>query len=158
MKLYLMRHGKAMDAALGYDDFQRILTEKGVRRVGQMSRWLARMGVAPRVIYASPRVRAQQTALILGEALGKKVITREEVNFEFQMQHVETLIQGYEEDAEIFFVGHNPSLSEVARDLTGANISMDVGSVLCAHVSPGSPLRGELGWYMNWACIKAGQD
>ncbi len=158
MKLYFMRHGKAADAALYEDDFERPLTDKGAKRVRRMSQWLARMGVNPAAIYASPRVRAQQTAVILAEALGKSVITREEVNFDFSLAHVQAMVQGFSLDAELIFVGHNPSMSEVVQQITGANLNMEVGSIVCAQVMPHAIHQGELAWYLTWSCIKASND
>jgi phosphohistidine phosphatase len=158
MKLYFMRHGKAVDAALYEHDFERPLTDKGAKRVRRMSQWLARMGVNPTAIYASPRVRAQQTAVILAEALGKTVITREEVNFDFSFAHLISMVQGFSLDAELVFVGHNPSMSEVVQQVTGANINMEVGAVACAQVMPHAVSQGELAWYLTWGCIKASED
>jgi phosphohistidine phosphatase len=158
MKLYFMRHGKAADAALYEEDFERPLTEKGAKRVRRISQWLARMGVNPTVIYASPRVRAQQTAVILAEALGKSVTTREEVNFDFSLQHLRTMTQGFSLDAELVFVGHNPSISEVVQQVTGAHLNMEVGSVACAQVMPHALEHGELMWYLTWSCIKASEE
>lgn len=158
MKLYFMRHGKAADASLYADDFDRPLTDKGAKRVRRMSQWLARMGVNPTAIYASPRVRAQQTAIILAEALGKSVITREEVNFDFSLAHVQAMVQGFSLDAELVFVGHNPSMSEVVKQVTGACVNMEVGSVVCAQVMPHAVQNGELAWYLTWACIKVSED
>ncbi|XWX03853.1 phosphohistidine phosphatase SixA [Aggregatilineales bacterium SYSU G02658] len=158
MKLYFMRHGKAADATLYEDDFERPLTDKGAKRVRRMSQWLARMGVNPAAIYASPRVRAQQTAVILAEALGKSVITREEVNFDFSLAHVQAMVEGFNLDAELVFVGHNPSMSEVVQQITGANLNMEVGSIACAQVMPHAIHQGELAWYLTWSCIKASDD
>ncbi len=158
MKLYFMRHGKAVDASLMDNDFDRPLTDKGAKRVRRIAHVLMSMGVRPEVIYASPRVRAQQTALIVAEALGRKVTTRDEVNFEFQAEHVERMIHGFGNDAELMFVGHNPSMSDVVRRVTGANVNMEVGAVACASVTPYNIYDGELAWYITWHCVKAIED
>ncbi len=158
MKLYFMRHGKAVDAPLADNDFDRALTDKGAKRVRRMSQWMGRMGILPAAIFASPRVRAQQTAKILAEVMGKSILTREEINFDFHADYIETLVTGYGHDAEIVFVGHNPSMSDVVRRITGANINMEVGSVACTLVTPYNLLDGELAWYMTWHCIKAGEE
>lgn len=158
MKLYFMRHGKAVDAATMESDFARPLTEKGAKRVRRMAQALANMKVSPTAIFASPRVRAQQTAHIMADALGKTVTTREEVNFDFDATHIEEMIFSFGNDAEVLFVGHNPSMSEVVRRITGATVNMDVGSVVCALVTPYNITDGELAWYMNWHCVKALED
>jgi phosphohistidine phosphatase len=155
MKLYFVRHGKAVDASLMPNDFDRPLTDKGAKKVRKIANVLHGMGIAPSAIFASPRVRAQQTALIIAETLHKTVTTREEVNFDFSVHDVEKLVTGYPNDAEIMFVGHNPSMSQVVRDVVGANMNMDVGAVVCALVTPYSVRDGELAWAMNWHVVKA---
>jgi phosphohistidine phosphatase len=155
MKLYFMRHGKAVDATLMENDAERPLTDKGAKRVRRIANFLASMQVNPSVIYASPRVRAQQTATIVAEALSKTVTTRNEVNFEFNPEDVKTLIANYSHDSEIMFVGHNPSMSEVASAITGARITLEVGAIICANVTPYNIHDGELAWAINWSLVKA---
>jgi len=141
MKLYFFRHGKAGTAA---NDFDRELTAEGVQVTQAASAALMRMGVHPEAILSSPRVRARQTADILGTAFGREVTICEELNFDFNVLHLRTLLAGRNGDSEIFFVGHNPGLSEVTNKLTAANINLKTSGM--ARVDSPSPdiLSGEL--------------
>src|SRR5262245_6116006 len=94
MKLYLVRHGKAQTADGSIADEARQLTPDGRKRLETEAQALARIGVDPAHIFSSPRVRAQQTAEIIATALHKTVEIREEVNYDFDVSAIATLIQG----------------------------------------------------------------
>lgn len=145
MRLYFVRHGKAEQAA--ESDHARELTTKGAARVRVLAGALAHMGVTPDYVYASPRVRAQQTAQIMADMLGATVETRDAVNFSFSLEAVETLTSDLSPDSDVMFVGHNPSMSQVVQDICGAQVSMKTGAVAC--VETGSSSRyGMLQWYV----------
>jgi phosphohistidine phosphatase len=144
MRLYLMRHAQASNMA--DSDHARPLTQKGEDRTRSAAKALKKLEIEPTILYASPRVRAQQTAAIIAEALGLSVTTSEKLNFEFDLRALEELIADQEPDAQIMLVGHNPSMTEVVRQLTGANANMKTGSIACVDVMP-DMLRGGL---LNW--------
>jgi phosphohistidine phosphatase len=150
MKLYFFRHGHAEDAQMpDFDDFTRALTDKGIERTEAAGKALAKLGVKPTQLYASPRLRARQTAEILGKALEVPVIVREEVGFGFHVPAVETLIEGLDADAEVMFVGHEPDLSATVSALIGGGeIIMKKGGLARVDVSEERPLRGALVWML----------
>jgi phosphohistidine phosphatase len=155
MMLYFVRHGKALDASLMDDDASRPLTEKGIKRIQRMGRVLARMDIHPHALFASPRVRAQQTAQYLAEALGVSVTTREEVNFGFSVAHVRALTAPYPYDAELMFVGHNDSISHVVTELTGANVSLEVGMIAAVATLAPTLQHSRLVWMFGNDVAKA---
>ncbi|MBC7869706.1 MAG: phosphohistidine phosphatase SixA, partial [Chitinophagaceae bacterium] len=110
MKLYFMRHGIA-EEGVGVSDHDRRLTSRGIQRVETAGRVLKMTGINPAHIYSSPRIRAKQTAEIVAHALGMTVELRDEVNFDFDSHAVEELITGLSDEAEVMFVGHEPSMS-----------------------------------------------
>ena len=65
MKLYVMRHGPAEDHSSTGHDETRALTPSGRERVRDVARALQSLGEAPKVVVASPLVRALQTAEII---------------------------------------------------------------------------------------------
>ena len=83
MRLYLMRHGQASNMA--DTDHERPLTQKGRSRSESTARILANLEITPDVIFASPRVRAQETAQIISEAINVPVTTSDLVNFSFDI-------------------------------------------------------------------------
>jgi phosphohistidine phosphatase len=149
MKLYFVRHGKAQPADGSVDDHDRQLTRDGAARLETQARAMAQLGIRPDHIYSSPRVRAQQTAEIIAQVLKKKVEIREEVNFDFDVRAVAALINGLPDDAEVMFVGHNPSMEDVVRALTGGGVIMKVGGLARVDITATQPhLLGQLVWLL----------
>lgn len=147
MRLYLVRHGKAEDHSK--NDHDRQLTPGGAKRLQTEAQVLARLGIDPTRIYSSPRVRARQTAEIIASALGKQVEISEEVNFGFSLESVMKLVDGLPPDAEVMFVGHNPSTAQVVHALTGANVEMKVGGLARIDLDTAPPeLHGHLVWLL----------
>jgi phosphohistidine phosphatase len=145
MRLYLLRHAEAVDHAAS--DHDRQLTPRGISRTQAAAGVMARLGLRPAHIYSSPRVRARQTAEIVGQALGVAVEIRDEVNFSFSVEAVHSLIQGLDDAAEVMFVGHEPSMSAVLNGLTGAAVVMKKGGLARVDVyTPIAPLHGQLVW------------
>jgi phosphohistidine phosphatase len=83
----------------------------------------------------------------VAEALGVQVEVREEVGYEFNVQAVEALTAGLGDDAEVMFVGHEPSFSETVGELIGgAKVVMKKGGLARIDVFSREPLRGALVW------------
>jgi phosphohistidine phosphatase len=66
MKLYLIQHGEAKSEA---EDPERSLTAKGEKEVIVVSKIASRLQIRPSRIYHSGKLRAKQTAEIIGSAL-----------------------------------------------------------------------------------------
>jgi phosphohistidine phosphatase len=148
MKLYFFRHGHAEDAqAPEFDDFARRLTDKGIERIQVAGKALVRLGVKPARLFSSPRVRAHQTADILAECFQTPVEVREEVNFGFNIQHINPLIAAQADEDEVMFVGHEPDLSIAVSGLIGGGeILMKKGGLARVDLISRTPLRGGLIW------------
>ena len=144
MKLYFLRHAEA-----SYDapsDHERPLTKRGLERTANAAKVLKRLDVSPDHIYSSPRVRARETAQIVADKLGLDIEIRDEVNFQFNIPLMHALIRRLPENEDVMFVGHNPSMSEVVSELSGADIEMKKGGLARIDLHSLSPLRGELVW------------
>ena len=144
MKLYFLRHGEAED--LAPTDHGRELTERGKERVAKSAQVLKRLGIAPKVIYSSPRIRAKQTAEIIAEALGMEIIITEDVNFGFNTSNLKSLIKKLSTSDEVMFVGHNPDMSQVVHKMTGASVGMKKGGLARVDVVNDKAQRGDLVW------------
>lgn len=123
--LYLMRHGVAED---GFDtrDEERALTHEGRHKVLAAAQGLRRLGVEPDRILASPLVRAQQTAELLGSELAPNlpIETLEELRNGPEPRALLAALAAYRDAREIFLVGHQPSLGELASQLlTGSPLT-----------------------------------
>ena len=146
LKLYFMRHAEASDEAA--NDAARPLTRRGQKRTQNAAHVLGKLGVNPSYIYASPRLRAQETAAIVAGILGKGVETRSECDFDFSVVAVQNMITGFEYGTEVLFVGHNPSMSNVVSTLSGANVGMKKGAIARIDLMPPN-MQGELVWLVT---------
>lgn len=150
MQLYFFRHGEAEDAPPGTDDFDRRLTKRGQERVEAAGLALVKLGLKPKHIYCSPRVRANQTADILAAALKLPVEVKEAVNFGFNLDMIPPLMNGLGNEDEILFVGHEPDLSiTVSTLIGGGEIIMKKGGLARVDVISHKPLRGSLAWVLT---------
>lgn len=148
MKLYFVRHGKASQVAPS--DAQRPLTEGGIESMKHIATVLKKAGIKPKKIFTSPRVRAHQTADIIGEVLGITPEINDACNFNFSANAAMKLCEDFDDEDELMFVGHNPSMSEVVEHITGAAIEMSTGAVACVtNVYPPSVSRAILKWMLT---------
>jgi len=105
MKLWVMRHGEAVPHGARLHDSERELTDHGREEVLRSAEQL--MGQPLTAIYASPYLRAQETAHLVREVLG----------FEPEIRTVEWLTPDTEPDkvaeqlvsvSNVLLVSHNP--------------------------------------------------
>jgi len=143
MKLYFVRHGKASPVASS--DEMRPLTHQGADDVRLVGRFLEQMGIDPVRIYTSPRLRALQTANIIADSLGARAHVDDACNFNFSIRHIPALVADMDKDAQVMFVGHNPSMSDVVKATCGAEVDMATGAVACvAGIYPPGSMQGVL--------------
>lgn len=148
MKLYFVRHGRANRIAAS--DELRQLDEEGIQQAQNMGRVLAGMGIKPAAIFSSPRLRALETAQLLGTALGIEPEINNACNFDFTAAAALELAAQFHDNQEIMFVGHNPSMSEVVAEITGARVDLSTGAVACAvRVHPPRAGSALLKWLLT---------
>jgi len=158
MKLYLLRHGIAVDHIGGEisSDRQRPLTKEGQKETNQIACALAKIGVKADLIVSSPLVRAKQTAEIVKDILAKGT----------ELQITESLAPGstasdlyqflkpFNQLEEIFLVGHEPDMSRLAGTLLWAGPELNIPfkkAGVCridiVDIPPTSP--GILKWFVT---------
>ena len=134
MNVLLIRHAEAVDPAMVRSDYDRPLTGRGREQFGLLSEWLSQRGVRPQIIACSPKVRAQETAEILGAAcrcpaeavnvthwLGSRVDLSVLLGF-LAERMVETLA----------IVGHEPDMSYCVSQLIGGGRMRFVPGTVCS--------------------------
>lgn len=119
--LWLLRHAEAAD---GYPDDQRPLTDRGMRHAEAVGQALARLGTNIDVCLSSPKLRALQTAQRACEPIGVEVTV--EPRLAGEPFDVHELTAGL---ADVLLVGHDPSFSLILHDLTGAQARMRKGGL-----------------------------
>lgn len=119
--IWLLRHGEAGD---GSPDSERPLTEKGERQARNAGRALRHLGVELQACFASPKLRARETARLACEELGCEVT-------------VEEALKGGPFDPrdlvgdldDVLLVGHDPDFSMAVHTVTGAQVRMKKGGI-----------------------------
>lgn len=125
-ELLLLRHGQAVDKAPTQADSDRELTARGDDQARAAGRALAALGLEPDVVLASPKLRAWRTAVLACDALAAEPVEHRPL---VGLDRDEALLAaGLGE--RVLLVGHEPDLSQVVHDLTGARIRMRKGGLV----------------------------
>lgn len=148
--IVLLRHGIAEDAGPGQADEERALTAEGHARMKQIARGLERAFPRAQVLYASPFLRAQQTAEWVSKAYRLRTVQTTDVLVpsgtprqlaEFLKSHTER---------RIILVGHEPNMTSNLLALIGANdraaVEFKKGGAACVRLTAG---YGVLQWMMT---------
>jgi phosphohistidine phosphatase len=115
--LLLVRHADANPTDPALADRDRTLNERGLREVATMGLRLAKRGVKPDLLLASPATRALTTAEHLATALG---IEREDIVVDDRLYATSAsallgAIAAWGDGPErVMLVAHNPGLTELA--------------------------------------------
>ncbi|HEY3396756.1 MAG TPA: phosphohistidine phosphatase SixA [Armatimonadota bacterium] len=147
MDLYFLRHADAESQQPGQDDSDRELTAKGLEQARGAAGWLRSLGVEVEAVICSPRVRAQQTAAPVGEALGRAV----QLDDRLDGGGLDAAaLRGLLADARIgdsaVLVGHEPDFSEILEALTGGQVEMKKAAVALVRVEGFRARGGVLIW------------
>jgi phosphohistidine phosphatase len=142
MKLYVIRHAIALDAAEGMRDEERPLTDEGRERFADGVRGLERLDVRFDLVLHSPLLRAAETAELLVPLLDDDGGTL--VTAELAQAPTPALLELLTA-AEVAVVGHEPWLSELIawlvtqrRELaTGFELKKGAVAVLEGEPRPG---------------------
>src|SRR5262245_24186273 len=118
MKLYLLRHGIAVDR-LGGDitsDWQRPLTKEGQEETKRVAAGLKNLGVKADLIVSSPLIRAKQTAQIVLDTLakGSEIQITEALAPGGTASDVYKFLRSFNQKENIFLVGHEPDIGRLA--------------------------------------------
>jgi phosphohistidine phosphatase len=115
-RLILLRHGHAEE---GRDDFARRLTDAGRRAARHAGQLLAQARFQPELVLTSPAPRAQETAELVARECGYEPAPRaEQVLYLGEPRAVLTVLNALPQAlSRVLLVGHNPTLSDLARQL-----------------------------------------
>ena len=128
--LWLLRHGDAEAHGIR-EDFDRRLTPRGVRQARTAGVALARLGVRFDLAFASPRVRALETARLACAALGIEPVVHDALAGGFDARDAGQLLEAVRADGTVLLVGHEPDLSQLVAALSGSRIDMKKGGLAC---------------------------
>jgi phosphohistidine phosphatase len=151
LNLHLLRHADAGDPETWEgDDAARPLSEKGVRQAERLGRHLKSVEFEPDAIISSPKVRALQTAEIVGRALGVSVTTDDRLAGSLNPSAVAALLRDAGRPSKPVIVGHDPDFTELLAELTGApNLTMKKGAIARVDLTRGVKAgSGVLRWLL----------
>ena len=143
LQLYLLRHADAGDPmAWPGDDAERPLSAKGKRQARRLGSLLADIGWKPDLILTSPKVRAAQTARLVGRAVDVTPYDEARLGSGFELSDVGSILGAHPEARRVVLVGHDPDFSSVASTLTGAAIELRKGAIARIDLADSPPAAG----------------
>jgi phosphohistidine phosphatase len=143
-QLWLLRHAEAEPHGTR-EDSERRLTERGEQQAGAAGVALGRLGASFDAVLFSPKVRARQTAELAAQAWPEEQRERlaghEPLASGFDAAQALDAMAGLDGEGSLLLVGHEPDLSRVIGELTGASVDLKKGGLAAVRLE-GS--RGEL--------------
>jgi phosphohistidine phosphatase len=129
--LFLLRHAHAGDPARWTDDDSlRPLSDKGRRQSERIGRLLAAIDEAPDLLITSPKVRAAQTAEIVGAALKVPVVEDRRLAGSLDLDVIGEILAAAGPAVRPCLVGHDPDFSSLLGELLGvAEVPMRKGAL-----------------------------
>ena len=119
-RLTLLRHGQAQAVDSCPEDFERVLTRRGIADAQEMAARLVRRGLIPDLILVSPAERAWATASIVAAACeldAKQVQCARELYLATPDTTWHLLTRCNASLGHVLICGHNPGLSDIASRL-----------------------------------------
>ncbi len=132
-QLWLLRHGEAVPHD-SKADRDRELTARGERQSTAAGAAIARLGIEFAACYASPKVRAFDTARFACKTLNVEPVAVDAIGERFDTDDVAELFAAHDDDARLLVVGHEPDFSQVVYDLTGGRVDFKKGGVAAVRL------------------------
>jgi len=143
-QLWLLRHADAEPHGTREDSARR-LTERGERQARLAGKAIALMGVEFEALLSSPKERALRTATVAAQAWGERRGAKVEVHAPlaggFDARQALDALADIGTEGRLLVVGHEPDLSNVVGELTGARIDLKKGGLVVVRLDGAS---GEL--------------
>ena len=122
-QIYLLRHAKSSWDDFSLQDFDRPLTDRGIKDAGLMGKFFQTRNIKLDVVISSPSKRTTETIKYFFGPDKKEVIFEQSL---YDASTVNILKLVYDLKASIksiMFVGHNPSMHKVTEYLTSKHLS-----------------------------------
>jgi phosphohistidine phosphatase len=148
-RLILFRHGKAERDSESGEDFDRKLTERGVRESHAMAETLADLGLVPDIVLVSPSARTKETWIAAAPAFPGAHARTEQSLYHAEERAIRRLAEAAgETSGTVMVVGHNPGLQELAIRLLAEGSSP---STLIARAHAAFPPSAAAGFLFDAA-------
>jgi phosphohistidine phosphatase len=123
VKLHLLRHVKTKALSLSGKDIDRELAEKGLRQAIEMKAFLSKTDWKKTLLLCSDASRTKQTLENVSLEGQFKAIEYSNELYLAEAMHLKTLIAD-QENYDLFIIGHNNGLSELAEELCSNSICL----------------------------------
>lgn len=154
MRLYIVRHGKAIETPSpvsefprpdGYPtDWDRPLTPRGEAQAGYLGAQLKGIERRLSFILASRYPRALKTARLIAQQINVEVSTRPELEVDHSVSEILRLLDEFRGSRALMIVAHNPQLGELlsvlASGLPPRELVLKTGELVALDVRPSSPI------------------
>ena len=126
-RLFLIRHAKT-EPAVGQDDYERALTDRGRADARRIAAVLGERNMLPETLIHSGALRAMQTAEILAAQWPRRVELQEELGlYDASQSMLFARTRALSDQVEsVAFVGHNPGVGDLAAALAGFGANPDL--------------------------------
>ena len=126
-RLFLVRHAKA-EPAVGRDDYERKLTDRGREDARRMAAALKARNMAPEVLIHSGAARAMETAEIFAAMWENKIPLEKDLRiYDASPSTLFAIVRGLPDSRKrAALVGHNPGLAEFALSLVGSGAQEEI--------------------------------
>ncbi|HOJ36822.1 MAG TPA: histidine phosphatase family protein [Ignavibacteriales bacterium] len=118
MNLYFIRHEQAEDIAISRKDFDRNLTNVGIKRIKNSVKFWEYF-IKLDIVLSSPYNRALQTAEVIAKHFNVSLKVVEQLGCGVTTNEILDILENYSEYDNIGIVGHEPDISSAISDLTG---------------------------------------
>ncbi len=148
MDIVLVRHATAVPRVQEPIDVKRELTKRGRKQFSKICRSVKKHVNPGRnvIIWTSTAARALQTAEILACELDIENIVKHYFIYSGNYSSFCDALQGIDENATLFVVGHEPSLGEWSVLLSGTRVAFKKGAMVNYHLLGMNPPKAELKW------------
>lgn len=150
MEIILIRHSTAEEKREDLEDSRRRLTDDGKDQfqkiMPELEEKLAPMNERNTILWSSPATRALETAHIVTKAVDIDIGSVQDFIYTGDFKSFSAGIKNVSELATLFVVGHQPSLGEWAKQMTGKDMKIEKGAILSFNVLNQSPVEAELQW------------
>lgn len=123
--LILIRHAKSSWKDPTLSDRDRPLNSRGKRDAPAIGALLKKSRLAPDLILSSPALRARKTARKIARQVGfdpERIVVRDEIYLQDISSLLGVIADLDDRHGRVYLVGHNPELTDLANQLTGADI------------------------------------
>lgn len=126
--IYLARHAKSSWTSLAKRDFDRPLSQRGLKDASLIGMHMDNLNWQPDTIISSPALRAKETCHLLSESIrfpANKIIWNNDIYAAYTVTLVHIINALPEYQQSVMLVGHNPSMEEFLAHLCGEDVWQD---------------------------------